>query len=426
MKNKKGKQYSYHLSKSILLEETGSPMILRTILVFGTILLGVFLFWGFNARLDEVAIAQGEIVPVSQMKKVQHPEGGVVERIVVEDGQFVEKNQTLIWLDTSESQTRIEVQTVQKAALQAQKSRLQSCINDITPEFLQFDPNEKRFKEIEKRIIGHLRGFSNLQSAIFESQIRKLRGDLQTLDGQEKSLLIRKASLDNELALKRELVQKGFETKLALMTLQRDYDKVNAQLIEIPLDRRRLFVDLQNSSLVELEEVNRELEKLNKIIANHKETRQKARIKSPVDGIVHNLIVHSEKEIIPPGATIMEVVPKEKEMKAEIKISPTDIGHIDVGQNAILKFMTYDFSRYGSIDGSIISISPTTFLDKQGRPYYKGVVTMGQQYLGDNPHQNPILPGMTVEVDIRTGSKTLLEYLLKPIFASSQKALRER
>ena len=143
-------------------------------------------------------------------------------------------------------------------------------------------------------------------------------------------------------------------------------------------------------------------------------------------GIVHNLIVRADGEVIPPGKTIFEIVPRGKELIAEVKIAPKDIGHVTIHKKAVMKFTAYDVSSYGSLEGSIVRMSPTTLLDSDGVPYYMGHVKLDKDYLGNNEKMNLILPGMTLEADIRTGSKTVLQYLLKPIFKSGRQALRER
>jgi HlyD family secretion protein/adhesin transport system membrane fusion protein len=149
-------------------------------------------------------------------------------------------------------------------------------------------------------------------------------------------------------------------------------------------------------------------------------------IRAPADGIVHGLQAHTVGGVIEAGKTIMEIVPHGRKLIAEVRISSQDIGHVKTGDPVEVKFSTYDYGRYGGIRGILTEISASTFLDSRGNPYYRGLVSLEKTALGESAAQFPVLPGMTVSGEIKTGSKTILEYLLKPITASAKKAMRER
>ncbi len=135
-------------------------------------------------------------------------------------------------------------------------------------------------------------------------------------------------------------------------------------------------------------------------------------IKAPVEGFIHGLTKHTIGGVITSGSTILEIVPQNRRLEGEIQISSKDIGHVRVGQVVVLKFTTYDFARYGGLEGTLKDISATTVLDEAGEPYYKGLVRLNRDYLGDNPNSQKVLPGLTLQADIITGQKTVLEYLL--------------
>jgi HlyD family secretion protein/adhesin transport system membrane fusion protein len=149
-------------------------------------------------------------------------------------------------------------------------------------------------------------------------------------------------------------------------------------------------------------------------------------IRSPVNGVVKGLEVHTVGGVIAPGRQLMEIVPAGSELFAEVKISPNDIGHIEVGFPVIIKVTSYDFSRYGSIDGTVAGLSATTFSNEQGQAFYKGKVTLEKNYVGRDANKNHIRPGMIVNVDIITGEKSLLSYFLKPIHKAMNSAFSER
>ena len=147
-------------------------------------------------------------------------------------------------------------------------------------------------------------------------------------------------------------------------------------------------------------------------------------MRAPVTGIVHRQNFFNQGEVVAPGQTIFDIIPESEEMVAEIKISPDDIGHIKTGQKVTLKFNTYDFSRYGGITETLDELSTATFLDKEGLPYYNARVTIHAQSLKNK--KLPILPGMTLSAEIKTGEKTIFEYLFKPIYYLKDRSMTER
>jgi len=415
-----------HLSKSILLEETGSPIIIRMIIIFGCSMIGLFLYWSTVSKLDEVAIAHGEIVPTSQVRKIQHATGGVVEKITIQEGQFVTKGQTVVWLHSTEHQAKLDVQLVQQQASIARKQRLMSFIDLINNALKNLSPEETTLHQHEEKVMEQLSNSTTIEGALFESQIQQLKSNLNTLESTKSTLQNQKVSLEKEYALREMMVMQEQESRVTLIPLKRQLKRVSSDLEQIPFQRKKLFINLQKQTLLELSEVDKTLLQTQKLIQNYRSRLYSSSIKIPVNGLIHNLVVQAPGDVVAPGSTLFRIVPNDAKMIAEVRIAPKDIGHVHINQPAIMKFTAYDFSRYGGLSGKVTHISPTTFLDPQGRPYYKGVISLEKSYFGDDPSQNLILSGMTVEADVKTGNKTILQYLLKPIFASSQQALRER
>ena len=149
-------------------------------------------------------------------------------------------------------------------------------------------------------------------------------------------------------------------------------------------------------------------------------------VRAPVRGIVKGLQVHSVGAVVSPGGVISEIVPIDEELVVESRISPMDIGHIKAGQEAKVTMTTYDFARFGSIKGTVKDISATTFLAEDGTVYYKAIVKLDKKFVGDDPNRNPILPGMITEAAINTGQKTLMNYMLRPVYVALNRAFGER
>ena len=138
------------------------------------------------------------------------------------------------------------------------------------------------------------------------------------------------------------------------------------------------------------------------------------------------MAIHTVGGVIPPGAVITELVPLDKELIIEAKIQPRDVGHVEIGQPVTVKVSTFDFARFGGISGELREVSASSFTDEKGQPYFKGMISMDRNYVGKNPDINRVMPGMTVQADIKTGRKTLFEYLMKPVYSSVSTGFRER
>ncbi len=173
--------------------------------------------------------------------------------------------------------------------------------------------------------------------------------------------------------------------------------------------------------------VTAETSQVQELIHQLEDRFNRLQIVSPVRGYVKDIKIKSKGGIVPAGGIVMEVVPIDDELRVETRISTKDVGHVNLGQPVTVKVASFDFARYGSVSGVLDNISATTYIDEtNGAPYYKGIVKLDTPYVGEDPEQNKIVSGMTVQADIMTGEKTLSQYLLKPIYVSLQQSFRER
>ena len=169
-----------------------------------------------------------------------------------------------------------------------------------------------------------------------------------------------------------------------------------------------------------------ELAQVEQALANLTDRVERLDVRSPVRGIVTSLRTLTISSVIQPGEVLMEIVPIGDELVVEAKVSPNDIGHVEPGQSADVRVSSYDFSRFGAVSGTVRQISATTFVDEQLMPYYRAVIALDQDFVGDVDGVNPIIPGMTVQADIKTGSKSILDYLLRPVYRGLNSSFRER
>ena len=235
--------------------------------------------------------------------------------------------------------------------------------------------------------------------------------------------------------LKKDLVSKVvyLETERALFKVRGELASLigqemqtRATLGEAQNSLLELSAKLRNEALDEMGSVTGELAQVREAIAKLEDRVQRLVITAPTRGIVKGLTTRTIGAVIGPGEQVVEIVPLDDDLVAEVRISPRDIGHLRVGQAANVKVTTYDAARFGVVEGRLKRVSASTFEDEQGEPFYKGVIELSQAFVGDNSNRNPILPGMVVDADIVTGSKSLLQYLLKPVYRGLDSAFRER
>ena len=428
-----------HLTKSGLLEETGTPMFLKIFTWFATLLFLAFVAWTIITGLDEVASAQGEIIPSGHVQKIQHLSGGMIEGIQVEERDYVNQGDILLKLDPLTSETQLAQSEGQMLTLKLKKELLEAVIEDRKPNFAEIDNiNQILIKE-------HLQQYkqqsmSDQSSRLtLESQIEQAKSDLAEVNINEAKLMRKQEFLEEEMKIRRGLVEKGLNSKMLFLALKRQQSDLTGSIELIPPTRSKIKKRIEelNSRLQEQESTKMkdrlkeisglkdQIFNLNKDLFKHRKSVEQITITAPFSGYVHNLKKHAVGEIISGGEVIMELVPLGKEFLAEIKISSKDIGHVETNQSVLLKFTTYDFLRYGGMKVQLKEISPAAFSDS-GDPYYKGIVSFGKNYFGNDPKKNPIFPGMTLTAEINTGKKTVIEYLLKPIFVSANQAMRER
>lgn len=183
---------------------------------------------------------------------------------------------------------------------------------------------------------------------------------------------------------------------------------------------------LKNEALEEMGTITAELAEVEQSLVRSRDRVERLRIRSPVRGLVKDLKTKTLGGVVAPGGAITEIVPVDRELEVEARISPIDVGHVKIGQAAKVKVTTFDFARFGNIEGTVRSISATTFEDPDGVVYYKAQVKLARNYVGEDPTANILLPGMVTEIDFNTGERTLLRYLLRPVYRSLDAALTER
>ncbi len=428
------------LSQSVMLEEARTPYLIRTTMLIICLAFFVFVGWTSFTKIKEMARTNGEIVPSSYVQSIQHLEGGIVREILVRDDDAVKKGQVLIRLQGESVRSDYSRVIGKLNFLRLRAAGLRAFISGDRQEFDRLcRQNDEQISTEEEILAVMLDSLKREQEILKQQLIQKEEQKKllqQELSTARKSLTIARTSFKTQDKLYKErlvsettylaVVREMNQLQGQVNSLQIKINQAEDAIGEYQWRLQSIVTEAKDKALQQLAGVESDLEETNKIKEKLQQQIARLDIRSPVNGLVKGLEIHTVGGVIAPGRQLMEIVPAGSDLLAEVKISPNDIGHIKVGFPVIVKITSYDFSRYGAINGTVSGLSATTFANQRGQTYYKGMVTLEKNYVGNNPQQNLILPGMIVNADIITGEKSLLAYFLKPIYKALNSAFRER
>lgn len=404
-------------------------------------LTGIFLLWAAYAELDEVTHGQGQVVSAQRTQIIQNLEGGILREILAREGDVVEKNQPLARLDNMTAESQYQEATNKALEHEVALVRLTAEKNGTVPVFTQ----DLLIKA--PQIVAD-------QMALYTSRHERLKSELEQLDAQHEQRMrdveeqkSRKKQMEESLALAEErrniaqtLLNKKLFSRVEYLDLQQKVvalqGEITALASNIPkaeeaareADEKLQFRKAEAEADIS-EEINKrrtELSSLQAMVSAGGDRVTRTELRSPVRGTVKQIIINTLGGVVRPGDPIMEVVPLDDTLLVEARIRPADIAFVHPQQKAMVKLSAYDFSIYGGLEGKVEQISADTIEDKRGELYYLVKVRTDKNSIAYRDSQLPIIPGMVATVDIVSGKKSILDYLLKPILKARQNALRER
>jgi membrane fusion protein, adhesin transport system len=389
------------VKESLLTQST--PGSLLVLYLIGTIFVGG-LVWAKFARVEEVTHGDGTIISKSREQVIQSLEGGILEELDVREGDVVKKGQVLARIDPTRAETSYREAWSKQIGLKATIARLRA---EAYGQPLVFPDDVQKV------------------SAVVQQETLAYNARRRALDDSVASLEKSYSLSSQEIALAEPLSAKGLISDVELLRMRRQANELRSQIVE----RRNRFQADANSELIKLE---LELAQTSETVVGRADVLQRTTVVAPVYGTVKNIRVNTIGGVIQPGEHIMEIVPLEDQLLVEARIKPSDVAFLRPGQPAMVKITAYDFGIYGGLKGKVEHISPDTLKDDQkaaaGRPdatYYRVLVLTDSSELRAGGKTLPIMPGMVATVDVRTGEKTILDYLLKPIY-KAREAFRER
>lgn len=404
-------------------------------------LIAIAIGWGAYAELEEVAVADGEVVPQGQVKLIQHLEGGIIRNLHVDEGRTVKAGTPLVDLDLGAGGINAEELQVQIDGLRLRRARLMAEAEGSTLVFPE-DVAARRPELVKVETETHERRRQQFESAIavLENQARQRELEAGELAARRNSVNRDLGLAERRLAMSADLLKQDLVPKMEHLQLESEVGRLRGQRSELQstIPKVRAAIDearerkrearlrFRRAAIEDLGQTELALARNLELLAKATDQARRTLVKSPIDGVVTNMRFHTIGGVVGPGDVMMEIVPVSPRLEVEAKVKPTDVGYVARGQKAVVKISTYDFVRYGALEGEVIRVAPDSTLDRDGRPFFQVVVRTDRSYLGDTPGALPITPGMQATVDIRTGSRSVLAYLISPVLKLQNEAFRER
>ncbi|UFI05725.1 HlyD family type I secretion periplasmic adaptor subunit [Roseibium aggregatum] len=428
------------------------------------ICLVLFIAWAVATPVDEVAKARGVIEPVSEVQRLQSEHGGALATLVVRKGGTVAKGDVIAIFDNSELKSELREAQTKSLALTLERERLLAIVETRTPEFQKAagpftappdliavkngtatapSTNQRTVEELINREMAAFEArvaFLSNEKDVINRQIAEKAADVWAIDSEQPAIERQLTVAREETESLRDLVDRGLAARPQLVaavqeearyeyelsTLSGRRAVAEAQISELQENLERVGLNEASEARQRIAEIHTERSALEEQMQRIQRRLWSTELRSPVDGFVQSVPETIVGRVIEPGGLVAEIVPRDVDLRFTAQLPPRDVGFVSIGQPAKLKVDSFDFSRYGSLTGKVVEVSPTTIVDERGTAYYEVLVSVPVTHFGDDPGRYSLLPGMTGEADILTGKKTVFEYIWKPIYTNLDLALSER
>lgn len=414
----------------------------RAFLWLGAALVGGFLAWATIGQLEVVSTAAGEVIPSSQLKSVQHLEGGIVREIMVAEGDRVEAGQPLVSLEPTSTGADVGELSVRIASLKAEAARLEAEAAGLKqiafpPGFEKDHPDlvreaRKNFDARQARLDGQ---FAQSQAAI--AQREQQLTEISTRLGNSREKL---KFLNEQVKISEELLKEDLTNRMMHLNLLKEQSALRSQVAEDEAALPRLQAAIrearqqqENIRTAFVEEVRGDLEKkrrdLDEVSARFRkfeDTLDRTVLRAPVAGLVKTLYVATLGGVVKPGGAVVDLVPEGDRLIVEAKLPVQDVGYVHPGQTAVVRLASADAIRLGDIEGKVVQVSPDAFQQEKGGAFYKVRIETGRDYFERDRIKYRLVPGVQVQCNIRIGQRSVMEYLLEPILGATYMAMRER
>ncbi|WP_054649407.1 HlyD family type I secretion periplasmic adaptor subunit [Salidesulfovibrio brasiliensis] len=415
----RGRRIAYIMSSSVIIMLVG------------------FLIWAYFAELEEVTRGFGKVIPSQRVQEIQNLEGGILSEIFVYEGQQVDKDTLLCRLRNEQAASYYRDAFAKSLEHRAAIARLVAEVDETEPVFSdELKEKAPQLVEDQLRIFNARKEQLRIDLSLLESEYLQKKQEVTEMQSRRRQLLQSLKVAERQRDITKPLVEKQIHSELDFLSLEQKVlelrGDVEALSLGIPrarqaaeeeknrIEQRR--AEFKSEALNELNERRLELISINETLSARSDRVTRTDVRSPVRGIVKTIMINTLGGVVQPGESIMEIVPLDSTLLIEAEIKPADIAFVHPGQKAQVKITAYDFSIYGGLEGTVEHISADTIQDEKGDNYYLIKVRTKSNALRYQGESLPIMPGMTAQVDVLTGKKSVLDYLLKPILKAKQNA----
>ncbi len=405
------------------------------------LLIAAFIVWAHYAIIDEVTRGWGQVIPSQHVQVIQNLEGGILDDLFVQENVIVDKGDVLLRLNNETASSHYRDAFTQALEHRAAIARLEAEIKGggitFPEDILRHDP---QIVEDQRQIYATRKKTLDLELHLLRSRYEQKVQEIAEMQNKKKKLEQNLALTREQVDIAEPLVKKRVYPRVDFLTLQREVVSLKGDIrtLELSIPRTRneaeeikrrqshRVAEFHSEAANEINKRRMDLKSLQETLSAGKDRVTRTDVRSPVRGTVKQIHINTIGGVIRPGETIMEIVPLDDTLLIEAKIRPADIAFIRPGQKTMIKITAYDFSIYGGLEGELEQISADTIQDDRGESYYKVKIRTETNALTHQGKPLPIIPGMTAGVEILTGKKSVLDYLLKPILKARNSALRER
>lgn len=392
------------------------------------------------APIHEIVVAQGQIIPSGNVVEAQHLDGGIVTEVKVKEGDLVESGDVLMRVSAPDVETELDLSKTQRTSLEIERARIIALIKRREPDFSAFGPefgstirDQKALFEAEKQAYLAAVNAAKLVIAQRKSELHTFYSETLKHQAEIEMRKSRMAVLSGLLRKGLATGEKHLDAKLALQDSELQFDRSEGSLevaerkvAEAESQLANLRATKRSEWIAALSETEKQITTLNQKLDNLHQKVARQDVLAPVSGIVHTIAAQNAGEVVKPGEVTVQLVPATDEIEVKVNVPPEHIGHIAVGSKARVMLTAYDNETYGYANGKIAVLSPTTTQDEKGEFFYTAKLNLDRQTLNSVAGEKPILPGMVAQAEIYTGTKSLMRYLLKPIYRSVGQAFSER
>ena len=408
-----------------------SNKVSRVLFWLSILFIIIFGYWVSNTSINKLTRGMGKVIPSNKIQSIQNLEGGIISKIFVKSGDMVKKNDILIKLDDKNFMSKAEEHKLKIYDLKSKIIRLNSEIyKDIISSYKTDDTlfQKKIYQELLLFRINQK--IFNESLSIFNQRLLQKKSTLVEEKSKLKFLEEKLKLTEEEMIMKENIFEEGvgskFEINLAkqkfsdakqnYFIIKNSIPRLKNSILEANNEIAKIKYKYKSKAIEEINKVKDQLSILEEIDIIKQDMLNRTLIKSPIDGIIKQVLVNNQKAIIKSGQSIIEIIPTDNKLIIDTKISPSDIGFLYIGQKAIIRFTAYDFTIYGSLSGKIINISADTIMESGTQEYsYSIQIETDKSFLMSNNKKLKIIPGMTAIIDIIRGKETILNYILKPI-----------